>query len=174
VTNIIHFVLSLGLAVETGRGMTVSGMPTPSKTPKYIRRQTDAHHGASWAVALQRRGKAYQRQFGDREYGGCDEAHAAAESYLRSLLKILPKRSRVRKKYVTNKSGMAGVIRTWEVTRTGARNSYYKAYWPKLGEPGKATSRKFSISKYGREGAFARAVAARRTGVDDAGNESPL
>jgi hypothetical protein len=147
-------------------------MPLPSKSPKYIRRQTDAHLGASWAVAIQRRGKTYPRQFGDREYGGCDEARAAAESYLRSLLTVLPKRSRVHKKYATNESGVAGVIHALELTPIGVRSPYYSAYWPKPGEPGKVITRKFSISKYGREEAFALAVAARRKGVDDLGKES--
>jgi hypothetical protein len=140
-------------------------MSALSKAPKYIRRQTDAHHGMSWAVTIRRRGKTYQRQFGDREYGGCENSRAAAESYLKSLLDILPKRSRVHKKYVNNKSGAAGVIRTWERSRSGIKTRYYRAYWPKPNEPGKAITRKFSVSKYGRDEAFALAVAARREGA---------
>ncbi len=117
-------------------------------------------------MAIRRRGKTYQRQFGDREHGGSEKAHVAAESYLKSLLDILPKRSRIPKKYATNKSGAAGVIRTWERSRTGIKSLYYKAYWPKPNEPGKVICRKFSVSKYGRDEAFALAVEARRKGVE--------
>ena len=145
-------------------------MPRPR--PKYVRRQTDAHRGKSWAVSIRRRGKNYQRQFGDRAFGGSGKARAAAEDYLRSLLTVLPKRPRFHRKYVNNKSGVAGVIHTWEMSLTGRRRPYFKAYWPKPGELGKVESRKFSISKYGRGEAFALAVAARRKGVDDLRKEA--
>ena len=160
-----HFVDSFGVAAKKCRGMTISRMSASSKKTTYLRRQTDTHHGLSWAVAIQRRGKSYQRQFGDRQYGGCDEARGAAESYLQSLLAVLPYRSRVRERYVTTKTGVTGVIKTWEWTRTGVKSPYFKAYWPKPGEPGKVISRKFSISKYGRKEAFTLAVAARQKGV---------
>jgi hypothetical protein len=146
-------------------------MSQNSTLPEYIHRHTDPHHGKSWAVAIRRRGKAYQRQFGDRQYGGCDEARAAAESYLQSLLAVLPKRSRVYEKYITTKFGMAGVIQVWERIRSGEKNPYFKAYWLKPGEPGKVISRKFSMVKYGREKAFALAVVARREGVESLGQE---
>ena len=140
--------------------------------PRYIKRQTDSHHGRSWAVSIRRSGKKYQRQFGDQAFGGSAKARAAAEAYLRGLLTVLPKRPRFHRKYVNNKSGVAGVIHTWEMSQTGRRRPYFKAYWPKPGELGKVESRKFSINKYGRAEAFAFAVAARRQGIDDLRHES--
>ncbi len=65
-----------------------------------------------------------------------------------------------------NRSGISGLTRIdrWELSR-GYRyhRLYWEAQWP-IGE-GRAKHKKFSILKYGEEGAYQRALAARDTAL---------
>jgi hypothetical protein len=119
----------------------------------------------SWLVTVQRRGRIYHRHFTDAVYGGKRKAFDAATVYRDSLIVALrpftrPERCRIKKK--NNRSGISGVtkIDTWEHIR-GRRyhRRYWLAQWP-IGN-GKAHMKKFSITRYGEQGARQRALRAR-------------
>ena len=66
-----------------------------------------------------------------------------------------------------NRSGISGLMRVdrWDVQNgRRSRRLYWEAQWP-IGN-GKARHKKFSISKYGEEGAKRKALAARRAGLN--------
>lgn len=120
----------------------------------------------SWLVTVQRRGRIYQQHFADVVYGGKQKARHAAQVYRDSLIASLrpltrPERCRIKKK--NNRSGVSGVtkIDTWEHDR-GRRyhRRYWLAQWPIGG--GKAKMKKFSITRYGEQGARQRALRARQ------------
>ncbi|MCE7964735.1 AP2 domain-containing protein [Nitrospirales bacterium NOB] len=118
----------------------------------------------SWHVTVQRRGQIFSRHFSDGKHGGKRYALQAAKAYRDSLVKQHQPLSRkefclIRKR--TNRSGVSGVTRH-EVpgrTPTSPRHCFWLAQWP-IGN-GKAEQRKFSIKKYGEEGAYLRAVQTR-------------
>jgi hypothetical protein len=119
----------------------------------------------SWLVTLQRRKRIYHRHFSDGRYGGKRKALAAAQTYRATLIAELPALSRqercsIRRK--NNRSGISGVSRHELAGHTprSPRRAYWIAQWP-IGRQ-KAKMRKFSVKRYGEEGAFRRAVAARR------------
>ena len=120
----------------------------------------------SWFVTVQRRGRVYHRHFADNVYGGKRYALDAAELYRNRLIARLRPMTRrevcqIVKK--NNRSGISGVTRVdaMETVRgRPRRRRYWLAQWP-IGS-GKAKTRKFSISQYGEQEAFRRAVQARR------------
>lgn len=126
----------------------------------------DHSHTHSWYVTIQRRGRIYHRHFTDSVYGGKRKALDAAKMYRDSRMAALrpltrPDRCRIKKK--NNRSGISGVtkIDTWEHIR-GRRyhRLYWVAQWP-IGN-GKAQKKKFSITRYGEQGARQRALRARQ------------
>jgi len=120
----------------------------------------------SWFVTVQRRGRVYHRHFADNVYGGKRKALAVAERYrnwLIARLRPMTRREICRIKKKNNRSGISGVTRidAMETGRGRPRHrQYWLAQWP-IGS-GKAKTRKFSITRYGEQGAFQRAVQARR------------
>lgn len=123
-------------------------------------------HTHSWFVTVQRRGRVYRRQFADTVYGGKRKALGVAESYRDRLiahLRPLTRREICRIKKKNNRSGVSGVTRidAMETDRgRPRRRQYWLAQWP-IGS-GKAKQRRFSVTRYGEQGAFQRAVQARR------------
>jgi len=126
----------------------------------------DHSHTHSWSVTIQRRGRIYHRHFADSVYDGKRNALDAAKVCRDNLLASLrpftrPDRCRIKKK--NNRSGISGVtkIDTWEYSRGRRyRRRYWLAQWP-IGN-GKAHMKKFSITRYGEQGARQRALRARQ------------
>lgn len=125
-------------------------------------------HG--WLVTIQRRGTIHRRQFSDGVCGGKAKALAAAKAFRDSIVEKNPPFSRrehaeIRKK--NNKSGVVGVCRycASETRQKPAqeRRWFWVASW--VLPDGRAKRVKFSVSKYGEEGAFKMAVKARRTAI---------
>ena len=93
----------------------------------------------------------------------------AAQLYRDKLVKAYPPLSKaaycaIRKK--NNRSGISGLTRvdTWEMYKGRRfRRLYWEAQWP-IGH-GKAQHKKFSITKYGEDGAYRRARTARKTAL---------
>ena len=120
----------------------------------------------SWFVTVQRRGRIYHQHFADLLYGGKRKALDAAKLYRDSLVVNLRPLTRLevcRIKKKNNRSGVSGVtkIDVWEQHR-GRRyhRRYWLAQWP-IGN-GKAQTKKFSITRYGEQGARQRALQARQ------------
>ena len=100
---------------------------------------------------------------------GSSHAFQAARLYRDALVNAHPPLSKpaycaIRKK--NNRSGISGLMRVdkWQVQNgRRARRLYWEAQWP-IGN-GKAQHKKFSIPKYGEEGAHRRARTARNTAL---------
>lgn len=122
-----------------------------------------------WRVCLQRRKQIYRRNFSNGRHGGRAQALRAAQVYRNDVLRTHPLLSKpaycaIRKR--NNSSGISGVTRH-EVpgrTPTSPRHAFWLAQWP-IGR-GRAQMKKFSIRKYGEEGAFLRALVARQAALE--------
>ena len=118
-----------------------------------------------WRVTVQRRKQLFRRDFSDGPHGGREQAFKAAQAYRDTLVQAhaplsMPAYCAILKK--TNRSGISGLTRVdrWEMSKgKRARRLYWEVQWPI--ENCKAKHRKFSITKYGEEGAYQRALAAR-------------
>jgi len=125
-------------------------------------------HG--WLVTIQRRSEIFRRQFSDGVHGGKLRALAAAKAFRDEVVAQNPPLTRrehaeIRKK--NNKSGVVGVCRYCaSETRDrppAERRWFWVASWVPPGERAKRV--KFSVNKYGEEGAFKMAVKARRAAL---------
>ena len=122
-----------------------------------------------WRVTVQRRKRIFVRDFSDGRHGGRQPALQAAQLYRDALINAHPPLTKpaycaIRKK--NNRSGISGLMRVdkWQVHNgRRARRLYWEAQWP-IGN-GKARHKKFSITKYGEEGAKRKALAARRAAL---------
>jgi hypothetical protein len=146
-------------------------MPKMNKSNRNITR-VDTSGLAGYVVRMVRKGKRWQKYFGDRKYGGKAKSLAAAKTYRDDLLKKNKSYSRKQLAQMTdhrNKSGIAGVRRAAE-TEPGGNHVYHSwvAQWsPK---PGVRKTKRFSIEKYGEEQAYKMAVKARNKGVREMEN----
>jgi hypothetical protein len=120
----------------------------------------------AWRVTIQRQGKIHVGHFSDGVHGGKLKALAAAKAFRDAIVARHPPLSR--KDYCSilrrnNRSGYAGVSFHAEVIET-EKGPVERRFWiarcPM--EPWRTKLVKFSVAKYGSEGAFKRAVKARR------------
>ncbi len=124
-----------------------------------------ASHTHCWRVTIQRQTHLYRQDFSDGRYGGRQQALEAAEAYRDATLQTHPPFSKpdycaIVKK--NNRSGISGLTRVdrWELNQgRRVRRLCWEVQWP-VGN-GRSRHRKFSILKYGEEGAFEKALAAR-------------
>ena len=129
----------------------------------------DASSTHCWRVTVQRRKRIFVRDFSDGRQGGSRRAFQAARLCRDALINAHPPLSKpaycaIRKK--NNRSGISGLMRVdkWQVHNgRRARRLYWEAQWP-IGN-GKAQHKKFSITKYGEEGAKRKALSARRAAL---------
>jgi AP2 domain len=120
------------------------------------------NHFRGWIVTAKRRGKRFRRYFSDRPNGKKAALHAA-RVFRDKLVTRLPPPIKIKRKYVRNTTGVIGVSRIKECTRSGRPFVRYVAQWPgRGGKNGRAT---FSVDSYGESQAFRLAVAARRAGL---------
>lgn len=152
-----------------------------NKAPIYgvtrVDNEVSRTHG--WLVTIQRRGVIFRRQFSDGVLGGKTKALAAAKAYRDEIVAKYPplsKREHAEIVKKNNKSGVVGVCR-YCASETSQKPSaekrwFWVASW--VLPDGRAKRIKFSVKKYGEEGAFKLAVKARRGAVKQmAGNFDP-
>ncbi len=126
-------------------------------------RRYEHHHFRGFVVSTKRAGRRWVKYFSDRP-GGRAEALKRARRYRDRLVSRLPWPARIKRTYSLNTSGVIGVSRFRERTRSGKWLVRYAAYWPtRHGERRKVT---FSVARYGEDEARRLAVAARRKGVE--------
>ena len=129
-----------------------------------------ASHTHCWRVTIQRQTHIYREEFSDGQYGGCQEALAAAESYRDALLQTHPPFSKPDYCAILKKNNRSGVSGLTRVDGCGlsrgrrVRRLYWEVQWPI--ENGRSRHRKFSILKHGEEGAYQLALAARQTALE--------
>jgi hypothetical protein len=120
----------------------------------------------AWRVTIQRQGKIHVGHFSDGVHGGKQKALAAAKAFRDAVVARHPPFSR--KDYCSilrrnNRSGFAGVSFHTELIQT-EKGPVERRFWIARCplEPWRTKLVKFSVAKYGSEGAFRRAVKARR------------
>ncbi|TVT78072.1 MAG: AP2 domain-containing protein [Denitromonas halophila] len=126
-------------------------------------------HG--WLVTIQRRGVIYRKHFSDGVFSGKRNAFSAAKSYRDEVIAAHPplsmqEYSSIRKK--NNRSGVVGVCRycaseTRDLPEDKQR-WFWVASWPL--PDGRRKRVKFSVNKYGEDGAFKLALEARNEALD--------
>ena len=126
-----------------------------------------------WLVRGYKNGRRYSKLFSDRKYGGIDEAFKSACDFREELcarLERLPSAQRKVKivmKDNRNRSGVLGVSRLVKAKLKKTENGleevgtlgFYSVTWSPSKGTQKCTS--FSITKYGEEMAFKKAVSLR-------------
>lgn len=127
------------------------------------------HRLSGWEVRIQRQGKKYCKFFSDNQWNGNRGALNAAKKYrdeLESQLRPYTTKKLAETPSVRNTSGIVGVRRTWQTIVNKDYEFTYEfwvAQW--IDGLGRRKTRSYSIAKYGEEGAFQLALAARRKGV---------
>jgi hypothetical protein len=121
-------------------------------------------HTFGYIVRVQRDGYLYSKFFADGSSGGKRKARRLAEAFEADLIASLERSRKPRRDPAPgtrNRSGFVGVSRT--TSDSGARRvDYWQAHWSD--ETGRRRSAKFSVERFGEEGAKRRAVRARRRG----------
>ena len=122
------------------------------------------HNYSGWIVSAKRRGKVFRRYFSDRPKGR-KKALRAARAFRDKLVVCLPRPTKIKSRYVLNTTGVVGVARTKERTRSGTILERYVASWSEpSGRRGKAS---FSVGLYGEKEAFRLAVRSRRAALQE-------
>ena len=139
-------------------------MPRPLDPAMYGIR--DNGSGTGWVVAFVRRGASIQRSFHAERHGGMAGALAAAQAWrddtaLQTPATTLQQYSEYLRR--NNTSGRPGVHRIERVVRLKGGGAKTHVFWMARSPDGvrPSRSRSFAISRYGEEGAYERAVAAR-------------
>lgn len=128
---------------------------------------TGATHG--YQVRMRRRKKNFDKFFGDNKFGGKRKALDAAREFRNEIdqqYREYTRKERTRMKEPPPSSGITGVrLETKTVESNGyiTTYSFWVAQWSP--EPGVRKTRRFSVDKYGDEGAFKKAVSTRKKGV---------
>jgi hypothetical protein len=106
------------------------------------------HHGfTGWVVSATRRNKRFRRYFSDRPQGK-RKALRDARAFRDKLVAPLPIPTKIKRSYISNTTGVIGVSRTREHTRSGGLLIRYVAQWPQLnGKTGRATFSVFTARK---------------------------
>ena len=129
---------------------------------EYLIRRYNHNYFTGWVVSAKRRGKRFTRYFSDRP-NGRGQALRAACVFRDKLVAQLPRPTKIKRTYVRNTTGVIGVARVKEYTRSRRLLIRYVASWPeRSGKRGKAT---FSVGLYGEKEAFRLAVSSRRVGL---------
>ncbi len=141
---------------------------TPPRRALYgiTRVDHDPSRTHAWRVTIQRQGKVHVGHFSDGIYGSKSKALAAAKGFRDELVASNPPLSR--KEYCSilrrnNRSGYAGVSFHAELVPT-EKGMVERRFWIARCplEPWRTKLVKFSVAKYGAQGAFRRAVKARK------------
>ena len=131
-----------------------------------MRVDTECNCTHGYLFRLQRNKRSISKMFSDNQYGGRDQALAAACSFREQQLAAIPalplsQYCEILKK--NNRSGLVGVSRHYLKLRSGRRSAYWYARCP-LGLS-KTRVLKFSVNKLGDDLARDLAIAARKGAI---------
>ena len=132
--------------------------------PEYLIRRYEHNYFRGWVVSTKRRGKRWVRYFSDRP-NGSGAALRQARAYRQELVAELPIPTKIKRRYVRNTTGVIGVARVKERTRSGNFMVRYVASWPSRTLPCRSAKASFSVALYGEADAKRRAIRARQAGV---------
>lgn len=126
-----------------------------------------------WFARYTREGVTFRKSFADSEFGSPEASLEAAKQWhleAKTLLPPLNRREYAQQKKATNKSGHVGVYRASNVSK-GHTYCYWFATWsPRKGEK---KFKRFSINKFGEEGARKLAIEARDKAISELEAEWP-
>ena len=136
----------------------------------------EAFHMHCWRVVVRRHSRTYRKSFSDGQYGGSEHALRAAQLYRDTLIQAHPPLSRLAsgaRLSKNNHSGISGLTRVDRVELSGRpqRRLCWEAHCP-MGQ-GRAKRKRFSIRKYGEEGAYQMALAARAAALQALAIQTP-
>lgn len=126
-------------------------------------RRIDSSKSHGYQVHVERDGIVATKHFSDSHYASPAAARQAAIEYRDQLLRQLPP-SRNKQGFRTiahSNTGEVGISLTYMARRDGERKPYITVSVSR--EPGKMAGRKFSVARYGYEGAIAEAKAWRES-----------
>jgi len=138
-----------------------------------VDREEKSYHG--WAVAICRRGEICRKFFADVLHGGRKRALRAAMNWRDEMLDARPALSRKDFSSIlrrSNRSGVPGVCRVFESTKSGGKVEHWIAFWPTTS--GKSRRAKYSIGKYGEDFAFELAKARRQAELEKLADEERI
>lgn len=122
-------------------------------------------HG--WLVTIQRRGVIYRKHFSDGVHGGKQKSFAAAKGYRDEVIAKHPPFSMREYSNIVKKNNRSGVVGVCRYCASETRDLpedkqrwFWVASWPL--PDGRRKRVKFSVKKYGEEGAFKAALKARK------------
>lgn len=122
-------------------------------------------HG--WLVTVQRRGVIYRKHFSDGVHGGKQKSFLAAKSYRDEVISQHPPFSMREYSNIVKKNNRSGVVGVCRYCASETRDMpeekqrwFWVASWPL--PDGRRKRVKFSVKKYGEEGAFKAALKARK------------
>ena len=125
---------------------------------------TSRTHG--WLVTIQRRGIIYRKHFSDGVHGGKTKSFAAAKAYRDEVVASHPPLSMQEYSSIVKRNNRSGVVGVCRYCASETRDLpedrqrwFWVASWPLA--DGRRKRVKFSINKYGEEGAFEMALKAR-------------
>ena len=147
---------------------TVKPVEPRHDDPEYGLYRVEDHRRALWRVEIYRRGETHIVEFPDHAYGSSQAARAAAACHRDTLLAQLPPttmREWATKIRSNNTSGVSGVCRIDLRQKLRNGSVSVRPYWLATfngKHSGRTGSRMFSVAKYGEQGAYERAVQARK------------
>ena len=143
-------------------------MPAPRTNYGITRLDQDDKRNHGFYVRITYRGKTHQKYFPDKSSGGKKKAFTMAQDFRDDLLKKMPEYKQemaARKKRKALKSGVVGVTHVVSKVGDNKEYQYWQAAWADDG--GNRRTAKFSIGRYGMQGALDMAVKARAKAVRD-------
>lgn len=122
-------------------------------------------HG--WLVTVQRRGVIYRKHFSDGVHGGKQKSFIVAKAYRDEVIAKYPPFSMREYSSIVKKNNRSGVVGVCRYCASETRDFpeekqrwFWVASWPL--PDGRRKRVKFSVKKYGEEGAFKMALKARK------------
>lgn len=126
-------------------------------------------HG--WLVTIQRRGVIYRKHFSDGIHGGKKKAFVEARNFRDDVVARHPPLSMQEYSSIVKRNNRSGVVGVCRYCASETRDLpedrqrwFWVASWPL--PDGRRKRVKFSVGKYGEEGAFERALKARTEALD--------
>ena len=123
--------------------------------------ETSRTHG--WLVTIQRRGVIYRKHFSDGVFGGKQRSFAAAKEYRDEVIAAHPPLSMQEYSNIVKKNNRSGVVGVCRYCASETRDLpeekqrwFWVASWPL--PDGRRKRVKFSVKKYGEDGAFQMAM----------------
>ena len=127
-------------------------------------------HG--WLVTIQRRGVIHRKHFSDGVFGSKQKSFAAAKAYRDEIIEANPPFSLREYSNIVKKNNRSGVVGVCRYCASETRDMpdekqrwFWVASWPL--PDGKRKRVKFSVKKYGEEGAFNMALQARKDALKE-------